>query len=188
MRPWGDAGPASLDAGLPLAAFLIEDAAGRIGSGDFLREGNLFSVAAEKGLKIHVEVCLDDFAAFTSAWVAEDQVVPDSPIQRRRQIEVYCLVVDALDCEESIADAVTGGVGLLLFVQNEEVDVCAIVRRVNLAGERLEDSMEMRLGCMGGNFERECGQPLQIECFLQNGLRGAYWRGSDSIQRFNSFY
>jgi len=132
-----------------------------------LRGGNTFSVAALQTLEIHAEARFHDFASFAATEVTEDQIILDWLIQRRGKIEVDRLVVRCFDGEHSFAGPVAGRIGLLLLAQDEKVDVRGIVRgAVYLAGERLEDSVEMRTHGMGRNFERKCGRDLQIERLL----------------------
>jgi hypothetical protein len=151
---------------LPTAASVVAAARDRE-SGDFLRGGNPVSVAAQQALEIHAEIRFHDFAALAPTGVAEDQVVLDWLIHRGGEIEVDRLVVGRFEGEQSLAGAIAGRIGLLLLVQDEEVDIRGFVGcPVYLADERLEDSVEMRLGSMGGNFESKCGRDFQVERFL----------------------
>jgi hypothetical protein len=54
------------------AVFPFEDTAAGAWSGDFLRGGNPFSVAAEKALEVDAEVGLDHFLDVVARVVAED--------------------------------------------------------------------------------------------------------------------
>lgn len=163
MRPWADAG----SDGPRVAALPLEGAAGGGWSGDFLRGGNLFSVAALQALEIHAEARFHHFAALASTRVAEDKVIRDRLIHRRGKIEVHRLIVGRFHGEQGLARAVAGRVGLLLLVQDKEVDVRGFVGcPVHLPDERFEDSMKMRPDSMGGNFKRESSRRFQAESLL----------------------
>lgn len=84
MRPCAD-GASDARMGVVLAsAAPIEEAAGWVGSDNFLRAGNNFSLAAEKRLEIDAEVRFHRFAATSGAGaVAEDDVVLHGFVERR---------------------------------------------------------------------------------------------------------
>src|SRR5579864_2367500 len=63
------------------------------GSGDFFRGGNPLSVAAGKPLKIDPEIGLHQLPYFPRCAIAEDEVVPGGPVERRRKSEVHFLIV-----------------------------------------------------------------------------------------------
>ena len=72
----------------------------------------------------------------------------------------------------------------MLLVEDEEIDIRGLVGfAVYVAGERLEDSVEMRLDSVSGNFERKCGRALQVERFLKNSLSCAHRRERNQTRR-----
>jgi hypothetical protein len=96
MRPEVEAGRAGGADGSPAADLLTADAGVDTESGDFLRGGNLLSVAAEKQLEVDSEVGLHHLLSFAARFVAEDKVVLGRLTEGGRQVEIHLSVVRAI--------------------------------------------------------------------------------------------
>ena len=114
---------------LPSETPSFEGAAGGAWTGDFLRAGNAFSVAAEKPLKVDPEVSFNHFRPQSARVVAEYQMVFRGLIERGRQACIYFQAVSILSGKHGLARPSVEKFSILLFVQQKEFHVAGRVAR-----------------------------------------------------------
>src|ERR1700730_15369634 len=174
MRPWVDAAAA-----LPFAAFPIEDAAGGVCSGDFLRAGNLSSLAVEERLEIDSKVGLHEFLARVSV-VAEDEMICGGLIEGRR--ENCSPLLCATGREYCFAGTSGQELGVLFVVQQEEFHVGALLGpRATRFYKRVVGSAQLRIGSMSRDFKGQSHNLDHSESFTEDGLAATHRRSAHLI-------
>ena len=135
-------------------------------------------------LEVQAEIGFDNFGRSAAFRIPEYQVVLDGIIHRRRKIKIDRLGVGIFHGHQSLAGAIAYKIGVLLIVENEEIDVgCVVGGAMRLSCEGLKKPVQMGLRGVRGDLEgKRCGC-FQIECLGHDILRRTDGRGRHSIRR-----